>query len=166
MNAALLTPSLCSRELFSAGCASLHLDRHKWMNHIGISSNKGAGKLSNPFATRILCWAWQASQHELLSVELEDKLHTWVRPRLSSFPSPRSHAVINGSGLWLPGQMNTNEFRHPKERLQNLSSRHKVSILEFVETDVGDADVVIRGCSPEETCRLDKIQLLSQSQQE
>lgn len=23
--------------------------------------------------------------------------------------------------------MNTNEFRHPKERLQNLSSRHKVS---------------------------------------
>lgn len=24
--------------------------------------------------------------------------------------------------------MNTNEFRHPKERLQNLSSRHKVSM--------------------------------------
>lgn len=27
--------------------------------------------------------------------------------------------------------MNTNEFRHPKERLQNLSSRHKVSTTYF-----------------------------------
>lgn len=27
--------------------------------------------------------------------------------------------------------MNTNEFRHPKERLQNLSSRHKVSTFYF-----------------------------------
>lgn len=33
--------------------------------------------------------------------------------------------------------MNTNEFRHPKERLQNLSSRHKVSTISFLLCDCG-----------------------------
>lgn len=35
---------------------------------------------------------------------------------------------INGSGFWLPGQMNTNEFSDPKESPQNLSSGGKVSL--------------------------------------
>lgn len=34
--------------------------------------------------------------------------------------------------------MNTNEFRHPKERLQNLSSRHKVSNIYFVASAGSD----------------------------
>lgn len=44
----------------------------------------------------------------------------------------RSHAEINASGFWTPGQMNTNEFGDPKERPQNLSSRSKVSFVFFL----------------------------------
>lgn len=73
--------------------------------------------------------------------------------------------------------MNTNEFRHPKERLQNLSSRHKVSCVLFCSVEslrsvrlrVGrrwatpersgaDFQIWVSMCVPVR-CRLDVVQL-------
>lgn len=42
--------------------------------------------------------------------------------------------------------MNTNEFRHPKERLQNLSSRHKVSENYFSFIVLFPCALMMRGC--------------------
>lgn len=96
MSAALLTPQPPSKKepSFLSGCASLDLDRHKWMKQRNIDRQQ-ENSLSHQLARRNL---WQANRHDFYHVELRVRLVKCVkqRPVSHSAPFQRSHAVING----------------------------------------------------------------------